>query len=54
MALKVDAVPGRLNQLSFSLSRPGLFYGQCSEICGENHRFIPIVVQSSSIKSFSS
>ena len=40
--LKVDAVPGRLNQLSVFLDRPGIFYGQCSEICGSNHSFIPI------------
>jgi len=40
--LKADAVPGRLNQLSTYLERPGLFYGQCSEICGSNHSFMPI------------
>jgi len=40
--LKADAVPGRLNQLSTFLVRPGLFYGQCSEICGSNHSFMPI------------
>merc|ERR1712212_6780 len=42
--LKVDAVPGRLNQLSTLLSRSGIFYGQCSEICGSNHSFMPIKV----------
>jgi cytochrome c oxidase subunit 2 len=45
LGLKVDAVPGRLNQLSTYLERPGLFYGQCSEICGANHSFIPVSVQ---------
>merc|ERR1739838_221295 len=40
--LKADAVPGRLNQLSTYLERPGIFYGQCSEICGSNHSFMPI------------
>jgi len=40
--LKADAVPGRLNQLSTYLERSGLFYGQCSEICGSNHSFMPI------------
>lgn len=40
--LKADAVPGRLNQLSTYLERPGLYYGQCSEICGSNHSFMPI------------
>jgi len=43
-ALKADAVPGRLNMLSTILSRPGLYYGQCSEICGSNHRFMPVTV----------
>lgn len=43
--VKADAVPGRLNQLSLILNRPGLFLGQCSEICGANHRFMPIVVE---------
>jgi cytochrome c oxidase subunit 2 len=40
--LKVDAVPGRLNQLSTFLERTGVYYGQCSEICGSNHSFMPI------------
>jgi len=43
--LKVDAIPGRLNQVSFNFIRSGLFYGECSEICGANHRFMPIVVE---------
>lgn len=45
LGVKVDAVPGRLNQLGFICSRPGVFYGQCSEICGSNHSFIPISVE---------
>ena len=52
LGVKADAVPGRLNQLSFLISRPGLFYGQCSEICGANHRFMPIVIERVSVKSF--
>lgn len=40
--LKADCVPGRLNSLVTYLSRTGIFYGQCSEICGSNHSFIPI------------
>nr|YP_009827448.1 cytochrome c oxidase subunit II [Paulhutchinsonia pilosicollis]QIV24525.1 cytochrome c oxidase subunit II [Paulhutchinsonia pilosicollis] len=52
LGVKVDATPGRLNQISFSASRPGLFYGQCSEICGANHSFMPIVVESISTKYF--
>jgi cytochrome c oxidase subunit 2 len=42
--LKVDACPGRLNQVNLFIKRAGLFYGQCSEICGINHGFMPIVV----------
>lgn len=46
LGVKVDATPGRLNQTSFLLRRPGLFFGQCSEICGANHSFMPIVIES--------
>nr|AWV84448.1 cytochrome oxidase subunit II [Tettigotoma maculata] len=46
LGVKVDAVPGRLNQLSILINRPGLMYGQCSEICGANHSFMPIVIES--------
>lgn len=52
LGIKADAIPGRLNQVSFLINRPGLFYGQCSEICGANHSFIPIVVESVSVNSF--
>jgi len=45
MGVKADAVPGRLNQVKLVGHRPGLFFGQCSEICGANHRFMPIVVE---------
>ncbi|YP_006303434.1 cytochrome c oxidase subunit II (mitochondrion) [Epinephelus moara] len=45
LGIKMDAVPGRLNQTAFVTSRPGVFYGQCSEICGANHSFMPIVVE---------
>ncbi|KAG7158841.1 NADH-ubiquinone oxidoreductase chain 3-like 9 [Homarus americanus] len=45
LGVKADAIPGRLNQIRFMVNRPGLFFGQCSEICGANHRFIPIVVE---------
>nr|ABV71226.1 cytochrome oxidase subunit II [Dicranomyia variabilis] len=44
--VKVDATPGRLNQTNFLINRPGVFYGQCSEICGANHSFMPIVIES--------
>nr|UEK25848.1 cytochrome c oxidase subunit II [Pachygrapsus fakaravensis] len=52
LGVKADAIPGRLNQTSFMINRPGLFYGQCSEICGANHSFMPIVIESTSIDSF--
>nr|YP_007474254.1 cytochrome c oxidase subunit II [Austinograea alayseae]AEX32644.1 cytochrome c oxidase subunit II [Austinograea alayseae] len=52
LGVKADAIPGRLNQVSFLINRPGLFYGQCSEICGANHSFMPIVIESISTTSF--
>nr|UEE94324.1 cytochrome c oxidase subunit II [Cucujus costatus] len=52
LGVKIDATPGRLNQISFITNRPGLFYGQCSEICGANHSFMPIVLESVSPKYF--
>nr|YP_010890200.1 cytochrome c oxidase subunit II [Celaenorrhinus consanguineus]WJJ70302.1 cytochrome c oxidase subunit II [Celaenorrhinus consanguineus] len=52
LGIKVDANPGRLNQTNFFMNRPGLFYGQCSEICGANHSFMPIVIESISLKNF--
>lgn len=45
MGVKADACPGRINQVQFLSYRPGVFYGQCSEICGSNHRFMPIVLE---------
>jgi len=41
----MDACPGRINQLSLFIKRPGLFYGQCSDICRINHTFMPICVE---------
>nr|WNH22794.1 cytochrome c oxidase subunit II [Chascanopsetta danae] len=52
LGVKADAVPGRLNQTSFVIQRPGVFYGQCSEICGANHSFMPIVVESTPLQHF--
>nr|UZN43714.1 cytochrome c oxidase subunit II [Ixodes ovatus]UZN43727.1 cytochrome c oxidase subunit II [Ixodes ovatus]UZN43740.1 cytochrome c oxidase subunit II [Ixodes ovatus] len=52
LGIKMDAVPGRLNQ-SFSIStRPGLYFGQCSEICGANHSFMPISLEITSPLNF--
>ena len=52
LGVKADAIPGRLNQLRFFIKRPGIFYGQCSEICGANHSFMPIVVEAIPLKDF--
>nr|ABF13482.1 cytochrome oxidase subunit II [Grylloblatta sp. BYU_gb07.2] len=52
MGVKVDATPGRLNQMGMLINRPGVFYGQCSEICGANHSFMPIVVESVTTNTF--
>nr|WNU00269.1 cytochrome c oxidase subunit 2 [Psylliodes attenuatus] len=52
LSVKIDATPGRLNQISFIINRSGLFFGQCSEICGANHSFMPIVLESISPKFF--
>lgn len=46
LGVKIDATPGRLNQTNIFINRSGLYYGQCSEICGVNHSFIPIVIES--------
>nr|YP_009414911.1 cytochrome c oxidase subunit II [Lymantria umbrosa]ASL06221.1 cytochrome c oxidase subunit II [Lymantria dispar dispar]AST23699.1 cytochrome c oxidase subunit II [Lymantria dispar asiatica]AST23712.1 cytochrome c oxidase subunit II [Lymantria dispar japonica]AST23738.1 cytochrome c oxidase subunit II [Lymantria dispar]AST23725.1 cytochrome c oxidase subunit II [Lymantria dispar japonica] len=52
LGVKIDANPGRLNQTNFFISRPGIFFGQCSEICGTNHSFMPIMIESIPIKNF--
>nr|YP_009170383.1 cytochrome c oxidase subunit II [Conolophus subcristatus]ALE29381.1 cytochrome c oxidase subunit II [Conolophus subcristatus] len=52
LGIKTDAIPGRLNQTTFITSHPGLFYGQCSEICGSNHSFMPIVVEAVPLQHF--
>nr|YP_010583054.1 cytochrome c oxidase subunit II [Eurhadina exclamationis]UGN61500.1 cytochrome c oxidase subunit II [Eurhadina exclamationis] len=52
LGIKVDASPGRINQGNMNMSRPGLYYGQCSEICGANHSFMPILLESINMNSF--
>lgn len=47
--IKIDACPGRLSQVSLFIKREGVYYGQCSEICGVNHGFMPIVVKGVSV-----
>lgn len=50
--VKLDACPGRLNQVSLFVERQGVFYGQCSELCGINHGFIPIAVEVTSLNQY--
>ena len=42
---KLDAVPGRLNEKSLTITKPGVYFGQCSELCGARHGFMPIAVE---------
>ena len=50
--LKVDAVPGRLNELWVNFNEPGIYYGQCSELCGANHGFMPITLEAVTKEQF--
>nr|AML26592.1 cytochrome c oxidase subunit II [Scolytinae sp. BMNH 1274713] len=52
LGVKIDSVPGRLNQTNLIINRTGLLFGQCSEICGANHSFMPITIESISTNSF--
>nr|AAO18413.2 cytochrome c oxidase subunit II [Melipona bicolor] len=52
LGIKVDAIPGRINQLNLFTIRPGLYFGQCSEICGINHSFMPIMLESTDYFNF--
>jgi cytochrome c oxidase subunit I len=52
LGIKVDACPGRLNQILLNIYRPGVYYGQRSEICGVNHAFMPIVIQAVSLETY--
>jgi heme/copper-type cytochrome/quinol oxidase subunit 2 len=52
LGVKCDAYPGRLNQFSIYVNREGVFYGQCSEICGILHSSMPIVIESNSLSNF--
>ena len=52
LGFKVDAIPSRINQVNLYINRPGLFYGQCSELCGANHRFMPIVIEATNLDNF--
>nr|AVK39546.1 cytochrome c oxidase subunit 2 [Paralemanea sp.] len=52
LGIKCDAIPGRLNQTSMFVKREGLYYGQCSEICGINHAFMPIVIEAVTLPNY--
>ena len=50
--IKIDAIPGRLNETWFKATKTGMFYGQCSELCGRDHAFMPIAVRVVSDQDF--
>nr|ASU53183.1 cytochrome oxidase subunit II [Chaitophorus nigricantis]ASU53185.1 cytochrome oxidase subunit II [Chaitophorus nigricantis]ASU53340.1 cytochrome oxidase subunit II [Chaitophorus nigricantis]ASU53344.1 cytochrome oxidase subunit II [Chaitophorus nigricantis]ASU53345.1 cytochrome oxidase subunit II [Chaitophorus nigricantis] len=52
LAIKIDAIPGRMNQINMLMNRPGMYFGQCSEICGINHSFMPIQIESINLNKF--
>lgn len=52
LGVKVDCIPGRINQTSFLIDREGVYYGQCSELCGTAHGFMPIVVEAVSLDKY--
>lgn len=52
LGFKIDAIPGRLNETWFLVEKEGMYYGQCSELCGRNHAFMPIAVQAVSPEKF--
>lgn len=52
LGVKLDAIPGRLNSIGLIISRPGVFYGQCSELCGYLHGFMPIGIKAVSTENY--
>jgi cytochrome c oxidase subunit 2 len=52
LGLKLDCIPGRLNQTSVIIQREGVYYGQCSEICGVYHGFMPTVIEAVSLEKY--
>jgi cytochrome c oxidase subunit 2 len=52
--VKIDAIPGRLNETWFKATKVGMYYGQCSELCGKDHAFMPIAVRVVSDQEFAS
>lgn len=52
LGVKIDCIPGRLNQTSMYIKRNGVYYGQCSELCGVQHGFMPIVIEAVNINDY--
>tara|TARA_B100000989_G_scaffold284220_1_gene250829 strand:- start:2444 stop:3277 length:834 start_codon:yes stop_codon:yes gene_type:complete len=52
LGVKMDAIPGRLNETYFYIEKPGMYYGQCSELCGPGHGFMPISIKAVSEEDF--
>lgn len=52
LGVKIDATPGRLNETWVKIKKPGMYYGQCSELCGKGHGFMPIVIHAVSKEAF--
>jgi heme/copper-type cytochrome/quinol oxidase subunit 2 len=52
LGVKMDAIPGRLNQLGLYIQRSGVYRGMCSELCGVNHAYMPIVIEAVSVEDF--
>jgi cytochrome c oxidase subunit II len=52
LGVKMDAIPGRINETWLRINRPGIYYGQCSELCGDYHAFMPIKIEALSKEDF--
>lgn len=52
LGVKIDAVPGRLNETWVRITKPGIYYGQCSELCGKDHAYMPVEVHAVSKEEF--
>jgi cytochrome c oxidase subunit II len=52
LGVKMDAIPGRINETWLRINRPGIYYGQCSELCGDYHAFMPIKIEAMSKEDF--
>lgn len=52
LGIKIDGIPGRLNQVGLNIAEPGVYRGMCSELCGVNHAYMPIVVEAVPVSEF--